>query len=111
MYKNRKKDLIKNSELISIFDKLSIKSSNKFNKKLMDIRLAYIFKLVGSEKISNLLISIFITILSNRDNPDACIQLQFNIKLGKRLFNIVLKELYLIYRKSIEGSVYLGFNE
>jgi len=110
MYKNRKKDLLEDSELLCILDKTNNKSSNKFNKKLMDIRVAYILKLVGPEKIVNLLISIFITVLSNKDNPDTCIQLQLNIKLGKRLFNIVLKKLYLSYTKSIDGTEYIGFN-
>lgn len=110
MSKNRMKDLIEGTELQDLMDKYNKKSSNKFSKKLMDVRLAYILKLVGPEQVANLLISIFITVISNKDNPEVCIQLQLNIKLGKRLFNIVLKKLYLIYKQSREGGNYLGFN-
>jgi hypothetical protein len=100
MIKNRQVDLLTLNELKSLLNKSSLNPSNKFTKSLSNARVSYILDILGAEKVANLLLSTFITVVSNKDDLDLCNQLDLNVLLGKRLFNLVLKSLYAKYMLS-----------
>lgn len=91
-----------------------LETEDKFNKKLLNVRMAYILNTVTADKIANLLICLFITVLFSKDKPEAVIHTNLSITLGKKLFNIVVRKSYIDYSTSANAekdSGILGYNE
>lgn len=58
-------------ELSKLLEKANGKVDSKFNRKLLDVRMAYIFDILSIKKIANLLLSTFITVISKKDLQDS----------------------------------------
>lgn len=98
---NRKIYLIDENNLACLFEK---HKNAMFNKKLLDVRMAYILFYVTPEKIANLLLSTFISVLYNRGVDQLLNRTELSINLGKNLFNVLLRNLYSEYCKSIKSN-------
>lgn len=62
--------------------------------------MRYILDILGVETVANLLLSVVVTIISDIDESDRCLQTDLSIMLGNKLFNLVLRSLYSKYLKT-----------
>jgi len=112
--KNKYKD-IPNSDL-ELIDRLNKynKPGNKYSNKLKELYITYILHILGADRVTSILLSMFINIVSSKDNDIANNQTNIYIKVGRTLFDNVLKVLYDEYKtkhkhaKTLEDN--LSFN-
>lgn len=100
--RNADKDVLKIKDKLNEVYISYNKPNLKHSKKLKDLRHMYIISILDVDTLASIILSTFLTIVSNRNNLKANSQVDLQFDLGKIIFNRVLKN---VYKKECEAKL------